>query len=154
MAIIRPSRLEDIPGILGVIQAAFAQYRGLLDPPSSAEHKTLAIVAQELETAEALVAEHDRQVVGCAFHRPRGDSVYLDRLAVAPEHRRQGLGHQLMMEVERRALETGHRKVTLAVRLPLRDLQTYYRRQGYVAIGYGTHPGYPTHTYVNMEKQL
>ena len=39
---------EDIPQILMVIKAAFAEYEGRLDPPSSAERKTVAIVREEL----------------------------------------------------------------------------------------------------------
>ena len=154
LAIVREYRADEIPDILRVIRAAFAEYRGLLDPPSSAEHKTLAIVEQELARAAALVAEQDQRVVGCVFYRPHGEGVYLDRLAVLPEHRRQGIGRQLMAGVEQRAIEAGYGNVSLSVRLALTELQAYYRRQGYADAGYGSHAGYAHPTYVRLEKQL
>jgi predicted N-acetyltransferase YhbS len=144
----------DIPQILGVIKAAFAEYVGRLDPPSSAERKTAAVVREELRGATAVVAEHQQTIIGSVFYRPQDDSVYLDRLAVLPAWRGQGVGRRLMAIVEEKTAELGLEKVTLSVRIALIENQLYYRQLGYDFVGYGTHEGYTEPTYMVLAKQL
>jgi predicted N-acetyltransferase YhbS len=148
----------DLPVILAVIKAAFAEYRGVLDPPSSAERKTLEIVREELQHGHALVAEIvaeiDAEIVGCVLYHPRADGWYIDRLSVLPAHRGQGIATEMMNLIERRARAAGAPALTLGVRLVLEAQQAYYRRLGYEPIKLETHPGYASPTSVTMRKAL
>ena len=89
------------------IKTAFAEQRGKVNPPSSAEKKTIRIVETELQKANALVVETENEIIACVFYQPKGDSIYVDRLAVLPEFRKQGIGEMLMCEVEKLVIELG-----------------------------------------------
>jgi GNAT superfamily N-acetyltransferase len=137
-----------------LIQAAFAEYLGRLDPPSSAHAKTADVVQAELADGGAFLAEQDDVAVGCVFFHPRTDHVYLDRLAVLPPYRRQGIGRLLIAAVEERARLLGYTRVWLSVRLALSANHSSYERLGYRFHSYGTHAGYHAPTSVTLEKHL
>lgn len=149
---LREHRKEDIPRILYVIKTAFAEQRGKVNPPSSAERKTIGIVEQELQKAKALVVEIKNEIIACVFYQPKGNSIYVDRLAVLPEFRKQGIGKMLMCEVEKLATELGFTKLSLSVRIELTDQQKYYSKMGYKLSVYKSHKGFKEPTYVVMTK--
>jgi ribosomal protein S18 acetylase RimI-like enzyme len=139
--------------MLSVIKEAFAEYKGKLDPPSSAERKTIEIVEAELEVANALMVEVDEKIVGCVFFRPQGEGIYIDRLAVLPEYRNRGIASAMLKEIECRARATEYKTLTLSVRLALEKQQAYYNRLGFEFQEYGTHEGYTKPTYMKMRKE-
>ncbi|RKH41421.1 GNAT family N-acetyltransferase [Corallococcus sicarius] len=154
-----PSQIrEAVPGdaarLSQVLRDAFEEYRGRLDPPSSAHDKTEAVVTRELQDGGAFVAEADGVLRGCVFFHPKADHVYLDRLAVLPTFRGQGLSLRLMEAVEARARELGHARVRLSVRLALESHHAWYARQGYGFHSHGTHAGYTKPTFLVLEKTL
>ncbi|MFD1722667.1 GNAT family N-acetyltransferase [Amnibacterium endophyticum] len=61
-----------------------------------------------------LVALTDERVVGVAVRWPHPDHVRLERLAVAPDARRGGVGARLLDAVEREAIEAGVNAVRAA----------------------------------------
>ncbi len=151
---IRNYKEEDIPLIVDLIKQAFAEYSGKLDPPSSAERKSVQVVKDELREANALVTETEGTLVGCVFYHPREDSIYVDRLSVLPEYRKRGIATGLIAEVEHRARADGYTRLALSVRLALEKQQAFYQRQGFEFHTYGTHEGYENPTYMNMVKSV
>jgi|SRR5215510_1179835 len=145
---------HDVPRVVDVIRAAFEEYRGRLDPPSSAHHKTAEIVRRELANGGAFVACDPQAIVGCVFYHIFSNHLYLDRLAVLPSHRGQGIAQVLIWSVEERARQHSLGEVWLSVRLPLEGHQAYYERLGYTFLSYGTHPGHTSPTFVTLRKQL
>ena len=151
---IRDYQDVDIPLICEIIKAAFAEYQGLLNPPSSAEKKSPEVVAEELKTRDALVATRNNELVACVFYQLKADTVYIDRLSVLPGHRKQGIASKLMHEVEARAKQTDARALSLSVRLVLKQQQAYYQSLGFVFESYGTHAGFDSPTFMNMYKLI
>ena len=151
---IRPCIDSDVPDILSVITSAFAEHRGKLVPPSSAERKTIEVVREELAQAEACVAEDEGRLVGCVFFRPRGDSVYLDRLAVLPGMRGRGIASALIATVEHAARARGVGALTLTVRLALTRQRALYEKLGFEFVEFGTHEGFTEPTSMKMRKRL
>ena len=152
--VIRDYDPKDIERILTVIKRSFAEQKGLVDPPSSAERKTIEIVEDELKRANALVFESEGSVVGCVFYQSKNDSIYFDRLAVLPEFRRNGIGTSLINEVERRAVEMHFGALAISVRIELRHQQNYYQNLGFRITSHESHQGYTKPTYVKMKKIL
>jgi predicted N-acetyltransferase YhbS len=150
----RTGTKKDIPDILRVIKAAFEEYRDILDPPSSAQHKTVEVVEKELSEATAILAASDGELVGCVFYQVKGYSVYLDRLSVLPAWRGKGIAGELIDLVEQRALAMGENRVRLSVRGSLEGHHAYYKKKGYVFKEYGTHKGYDEPTFLVLEKEL
>ena len=158
MVILRDAVEADEVAMLALIKAAFEEQRGIIDPPSSALDKTVAILHQELTTASALVAEIKSATKpalgGCIFYEQKQDAVYLSRLAVPPSYRGRGIGIALIQAAEERGKAMGLRAATLSVRLALLGQQAYYEKLGYRFVGYGTHEGFAKPTFIKMEKGL
>jgi ribosomal protein S18 acetylase RimI-like enzyme len=72
------------------------------------------------------------EVAGTVMAGYDGHRGWINYLAVAPEHRRQGLGRLLMAEAERRLAREGCPKINLQVRATNQAVAAFYRRIGYV----------------------
>ena len=84
MASFLPYTSDDLPKMLEVIKLAFKEQVGVVNPPSSAARKMLAVFQEELQAANAFVAEQEKQVVGCVVYEIKDYRLYFSRLAVMP----------------------------------------------------------------------
>ncbi len=78
-----------------------------------------------------LVAIDGDVIVGALMGSYDGRRGGINHLAVAASHRHQGIGHQLMQEVERRLLARGCDKVNLMVTTTNAAVQSFYEQQAY-----------------------
>ena len=78
-----------------------------------------------------LVARIDQQIVGFAIMRYGDDDAHLDLLAVAPVHRRRGVGRQLLEWLEECAVVAGIFRIALEVRESNNEAQLFYQSMGY-----------------------
>jgi predicted N-acetyltransferase YhbS len=152
--VIRPLADSDVAEVVAVIRAAFEEYRGRLDPPSSAHQKTDAIVRVELADGGGFVACAGSAIVGCVFFHRFATHLYLDRLSVLPAYRGRGAARELIEAVERQACREDVGAVRLTVRLTLEHHRRFYERLGYEMLQYGTHAGYAAPTSVTLQKLL
>ncbi|HNP72808.1 MAG TPA: GNAT family N-acetyltransferase [Kouleothrix sp.] len=152
--IIQEASEADIPAIVAITQAAFAEYSDRLDPPSSVRDETAEKVLAKLAEGRAVLALVGGAPAGTVYYSPREGYVYLGRLAVLPERRGQGVGAALIAYVERRAAELGLPLVRLGVRVALPHLRAMYERLGYRVYEERRHPGYAVTTFVMMEKDI
>ena len=145
---------QDAPTLLEVRQAAFIQYLGRLDPPSGVHRETADLVRKKLKTGKAVIASVGGEVAGCVFYRAEGAHIYLGRLSVLLDYRRQGIGSSLINYVEEFARRCQVPRVQLRVRLALPQLLAYYEGKGHQPVESRSHEGYAEPTYVLMEKNL
>ncbi len=151
---IRAAKASDVPALHRLLQLAFAQYRGKLDPPSGAFRETEEKLYSLLLTEHAAVAIHNGRRAGCVFYDIGDEFVYFHRLAVLPSFRRRGIGRRLIAYVEERALRIGRAHVRLCVRTMLPETRFYYERSGYSVVGLHAHKGYDLPTYYVMQRDL
>ena len=78
-----------------------------------------------------LVAPADGELVGSVMAGYEGHRGWINYLAVAPAHRRRGLGRQLMREAEERLAAVGCPKINLQVRAGNADVLAFYEAIGY-----------------------
>lgn len=152
--VLREAGDADIATIIAITQAAFAEYAGRLDPPSSVRDETSEKVRAKLAEGRSVLALSADTPVGTVYYSPREGYVYLGRLAVLPEQRGCGVGTALVAHVERRAAELGLPLVRLGVRTALPHLRAMYERLGYRVYEERRHPGYDVTTFVMMEKHI
>ena len=144
----------DVADLLGVVQAAYAEFLGKLDPPSGAFAETVSSISAKLHKGGAIKALADKIMIGCVLYEPKGDFMYFGRLAVLPAWRRGGVAQGLIAAVEACTKAVGLTRVQIGVRLVLPAHQAYYEGLGYRPIAYECHPGFSQPTSVTMEKQL
>jgi ribosomal protein S18 acetylase RimI-like enzyme len=78
-----------------------------------------------------LVGVQDNAIVATAMGGYDGHRGWVNYLAVAPAHRRRGLGRLMMERIEAMLLAMGCPKLNLQIRTSNAEVQAFYERLGY-----------------------
>jgi ribosomal protein S18 acetylase RimI-like enzyme len=100
--IIRPLRIEDYDSLITLWNNAQLLYK-----PKGRDRRDT--IDRELQQPMAifLVAEKEGKIIGSIFGTHDGRKGWINRLAVAPSYRRQGIAVKLLQEVEVRLRTVG-----------------------------------------------
>jgi len=120
-----PMRPEDLDQIVGLEELCFAN-------PWSQQVFEAALISPLVYT---LVLRNGEEVLGYLMAFFQGPGFEIGNIAVAPEHRRRGLGHQLMSEALRVAVEGGRRSAGLTVRESSTGAIRLYESFGFERVG-------------------
>jgi ribosomal-protein-alanine N-acetyltransferase len=85
--------------------------------------------------SSVVVARRERQIAAFAIMHFGDDVAHLNLLAVGPEHRRQGLGRQLVGWLTETAIEAGVFRINLELRLRNEPARIFYERLGFDQLG-------------------
>ena len=142
----------DLPDVLTLIRAAFADMAGRIDPPSSMEAMTMASLAQDAARGELWVI--GAPVCACVMLTPKPPVLYVGKLAVATGSRGRGLARLLIEHAERRARGLGLTALELQTRIELSDNHATFAALGFLKVGETAHPGYDRPTSLTFHKSL
>lgn len=137
---ITEATLDDAPLVYEIMQAAFAEYLGVLQPPSGVHDETLEDVKQAMQQGGAILAWLDDQAVGSARYVCYEDYFYIGRVSVLPGYRGHGVASAMMTYLEASARERGYRRLEIGVRMVLESNVNLYRRLGYEITSTFEHP--------------
>lgn len=151
---VRSASPADAATMAELINAAFAQYRGTLVPPSGALRETADSVAALLAGGGGAMAALDGAPAGAVLFRPNGEDLYLGRLSTLPQLRGRGVGEALVGFVEAEARRRGCPAVVLSVRLQLPANRRFFQRLGFVKVSESAHEGFDRPTTAGMRKEL
>jgi ribosomal protein S18 acetylase RimI-like enzyme len=152
---IRAARVGDAAVIADLIRLAFSAQPRRTNPPSSALNETAATIADHLgRVGGGAILESDRTIVGVVLWNEEDGALYISRLSVHPERRRQGIARALMDEAEREARRRGLTRMTLGVRLELEENRQFFRSCGFEDASLRSHEGFSVPTWVLMERRL
>jgi GrpB-like predicted nucleotidyltransferase (UPF0157 family)/GNAT superfamily N-acetyltransferase len=158
---VREATLADTATLVGIVQGAYFEYLGRLDPPSRAHAESPATIQRLLQTEHALIAHVDGHAAGCVFFAPNERSappgvreIYLHRLGVLPPWRRRGVGGRLLGAVEAWAEQNGFESVALGVRIAQPENRRYYEARCYRLSAYVAHAGYTRSTAMILRKRI
>ena len=138
--------------VLTLIRTAFADMDGRIDPPSSMHRLSLDSVSAQAENGE--VWGIGDPVQACVFLTPKSDSLYLGKLAVAPDARRLGLARRLIALARSRAADLGLPCVELQTRIELVENHATFEALGFNEIGRTAHAGYDRPTSITYRLSL
>jgi ribosomal-protein-alanine N-acetyltransferase len=85
--------------------------------------------------SSVVVARREQRIAAFAIMHFGDDVAHLNLLAVAPEHRRQGLGSLLMDWLTRTAVEAGVFRINLELRTQNEPARVFYGRLGFDQLG-------------------
>lgn len=122
---VRPYRAADFAGVDRLWREVFPH-----DPPWN--RAAVAVPAKcRVQPELFLVAAHGGAVVGTVMGGYDGHRGWVYALAVAPGHRRRGIGAHLMAELESRLAALGCGKLNLQVRAGNAAVLGFYRALGF-----------------------
>lgn len=126
--------VDDAPGLVGVIHAAFGA-RPPLDPPSTASSETPASVAHTVRTGGGIYATVNQQPAGALLITPLGpDLATFQRVSVHPRYQRHGVASAMVTAALDLAAELGFRRVELFARSEFAELIAYWEHRGFVVV--------------------
>jgi [ribosomal protein S18]-alanine N-acetyltransferase len=85
--------------------------------------------------SSVVVARREQRIAAFAIMHFGEDVAHLNLLAVSPEHRRQGLGRQLMRWLTASAIEAGVFRINLELRTHNEAARKFYERLGFCELG-------------------
>lgn len=146
----RRANAGDAGWVLALIQRVFAEHDGRVDPPSSMHRLTKEDVIRQAQEGEIWVLGTE----ACVFLTPQPDTLYIGKLAVAPEARGKGYAGVLIDHAERRARSLNLEKLTLQTRVELIENHAIFLALGFAKAGETAHPGFVRPTSFRFEKLL
>ncbi len=149
--LVRATDPFDWPGVLALIQRAFAGMEGRIDPPSSVHRLTAEGIAAQARTGEIWVVP---PLQACMFLTPKDGRLYLGKLAVEPALQGRGLARQLVALAEERARALGFAILELETRVELTENHAIFARLGFVETGRKAHPGFDRPTSITFAKRV
>lgn len=123
---VRKFRKQDMASLISLWRRVFPD-----DPP---HNDPAQVIAAKLKVDDLIfVCEHDREIVGACMAGYDGHRGWLYAVAVSPEHRRHGVGTQLIQAALDELKALGCIKVNLQIRPTNTVVAEFYESLGFVA---------------------
>ena len=151
---VRPPNFSDWPALLALLQAAFADMDGRIDPPSSLARLDVDALRAKAADEHLFVATVGNTLVGCAFASIRDDCVYVGKLAVAAAARRRGVARALIDAATRLARDHGRTALELQTRIELTENHATFAALGFAKVAETAHPGYTRATSITLRRRV
>ncbi len=134
---VRPATEDDFASLLHVQQAAFGEYNNVYKV-SGWTAETMESLKEDAKEKHIFVAESNGVIVGSVRFWTVGGVCVIRLLSVSPTHQGQGVGKQLMREVERIAADAHKLYACTMLRTP-RNIQFF------LCLGYKAETILPDH---------
>lgn len=142
----------DWTEVLTLIRREFAYMEGRIDPPSSMARMSTEDLAEQARQGEIWVI--GSPAMACMVLTPKGDALYLGRLAVDRAARGKGFARTLVEVAVDRARTLGFLAVELQVRVELTDNQRAFEAMGFRQTNATSHPGYDRVTSLTYRRSV
>ena len=151
---VAPVDFADWTGLQALLQQAYSDMQGRIDPPSS----LLGMGADELrakaQRETLVVAFFGEDLVGCGFADWRAGALYVSKLAVRDTARRRGVARAILKACEALACAAQREFVELETRIELVDNHRTFHALGFVKVGEFNHPVYDRPTSIRLRKSV
>ena len=137
--ILRRASEDDLPAIKELVDAAYTKYVERIGRPPA---PMVQDYGQLLTTSRVWVIDCATTLVGLLVTEDKGDHLFLDVIAVAPDTQGSGFGRKLMDRAELDAAEQGLTEVRLYTNQAMTENLTFYPTLGYRETHRGGQDGY------------
>ena len=148
--LIREAKIQDADELARLISTSYLTVAQKLDltPENTPKHPSNCrpdwVTADMERGVTYWIVEENGANVGCvALERAKPEVFYMERLAVLPEYRRQGLGTLLVKYVLDQARADGASRVEIGIIAAQTDLRYWYENLGFILTGTKTFPHLP-----------
>ena len=131
MISIRDANLNDAEAIARLVNAAFLVEQFFIER----DRTNPEVVRGLMKKGKFLLAEDERALVGSIYVELRGERGYFGMLSIEPSRQRLGVGRRLVEAAEKYFRNAGCRWSDLKIVNVRAELQTLYRRWGYMETG-------------------
>ena len=145
---------EQAAQFLEVLVASFEAYRETLVPQSGVFRESVSTIHDKLSAGGGFFAMYGQEIAGVVLYQFKENALYMGRLGVLPQYRRQGIARLLAQAVEQVALKHHLPTIELGVRLVLEGNQRLFKSLGYEITESHSHEGYSEITWFKMVKHL
>lgn len=152
MTPIRAEAPFDWQAILTLIRDSFAYMDGRIDPPSSMHRLTPGDIAAQAAEGEVWVI--GQPPLACVYLTVKPGALSIGKLAVARDHRGQGLARRLIDTAETRARALGLPMLELQTRVELTGNQATFRALGFHETARTAHEGYDRPTSITFRRPV
>jgi ribosomal protein S18 acetylase RimI-like enzyme len=142
----------DWAALLTLIRTSFAGMEGRIDPPSSMHDLTPDSIEAHATNAEVWAI--GTPPMACVFLTPKPDALYIGKLSVAENHRRQGHARALIDLADARARALHLPFLELQTRVELTENQRTFTALGFLETGRTAHAGYPRPTSITYRRAV
>jgi ribosomal protein S18 acetylase RimI-like enzyme len=125
---IRRARSADLTAVRGCARAAYARYVPAIGREPA---PMVADFERHIRAGEVWVADCEGEVLGYIVFFPKKDTMFLENVAVHPDHAGRGIGRQLITLFEDAANTARLRAVTLYTNEKMTENLSLYTRLGY-----------------------
>ena len=126
--VIRTADIGDVPGLVALLNAAFAMERDFVDRDRTSD----AEIVELMQSGTFLVADSAAgATAACVYVERRGARLYMGMLAVDPALQGRGLGRRMIAAVENRASESGCSGIDIKIVDRRVELPPLYRSLGF-----------------------
>jgi ribosomal protein S18 acetylase RimI-like enzyme len=151
---VRAAGAADRALVVKVLQRAFADYDGRLQPQPGALGETEASVRAHLKKGAIALAYMAGEPVGAMFMERKDNALFLSRVSVVPEKRGSGITARMVAMAEAEARRQDVHALTLRVREVLAQNIALFQRLGFRETGRHGHEHQPETVMVDMRKEL
>jgi ribosomal protein S18 acetylase RimI-like enzyme len=121
----------DTDAVTALVSAAYSKWipiTGTTPMPMLADYSPL--IAQNY----VYTVREGEHLVGVLVIWQEEDALYIDNIAVHPEHQRRGIGDILLNFAEQKAREMNLMTMSLMTNEKMESNQAYYRKHGYIEV--------------------
>lgn len=136
---IRDAVPSDEPGVRQCVRNAYQLYVARMNTPPA---PMLADYRSLIGHGVVRVVELDGEIWGLIVMWPEPDHLYVDNIAVAPDHHGQGIGGLLLADAERAATQADRSEIRLYTNEAMTENLDYYPRRGFRETHRASESGY------------
>lgn len=144
----------DWEALHSLLLSAYAYMDGRIDPPSSLLAMTCADLEQKAAAETLITARSEGDLVACLFCRPRGEWLYIGKMAVSKQVQRSGIGRTLIDQAQALARSHHLRGLELETRIELTENHRTFAALGFTKIADTSHEGYTRITSITMRARV